>query len=194
MRLPKDAHTTRPWRLQPLIPDFRLEDVWELRAPGRPDDFRRLVDLFAALDPARSESPLIRALFGLRWKIGERFGWDGPDANPGPTGSTIRDRLPADLRDGPTGPDFAALPFRSLYLLDDEWAAEIANRTMHGILHLGWVVDGDGGPRAQMAVYVRPNGVFGQAYMAAIRPFRYLLYPAGLRLVERRWAAETSRS
>ena len=70
---------------------------------------------------------------------------------------------------------FDHLPFTPLYLLDDEWAGEIANRTMHGVVHLGWVPDGTGGYRGQMAVLVKPNGVFGNAYMAAIRPFRHLL-------------------
>jgi Protein of unknown function (DUF2867) len=80
------------------------------------------------------------------------------------------------------GPDFDALPFTSLYLLGDEWAAEIANRTMHGVMHIGLVPDGTGGYRAQMAVLVKPNGLFGSAYMAAIRPFRHLIvYPAMLR-------------
>ena len=67
-----------------------------------------------------------------------------------------RGRLPADLRAAP-GPDFQALPFSSLYLLDDEFAAEIANRTMHGVLHLGWVPDRTGGYRGQMAVLVKPQ-------------------------------------
>jgi hypothetical protein len=44
----------------------------------------------------------------------------------------VRDRLPADLRDAPPGPDFDGLPFSPLYLLADEFAAEIANQTMHG--------------------------------------------------------------
>ncbi len=95
---------------------------------------------------------------------------------------TLRDRLPADLRDAPSGPDFDALPFTSLYLLDDEWAAEIANRTMHGVIHIGLVPDQAGGYRAQMAVLVKPNGLFGTAYMGAIRPFRRLIvYPAMMR-------------
>ena len=34
-------------------------------------------------------------------------------------------------------------------MTDDEWAAEIANRTMHGVMHIGRVADGDGRvPRA----------------------------------------------
>src|SRR5205823_482864 len=77
--------------------------------------------------------------------------------------------------------------FTSLYLLDDEFAAETANRTMHGVMHLGWVPDeAGGGYRGQMAVLVKPNGPFGTAYMAAIRPFRHLVvYPPLLREIER---------
>ena len=115
-----------------------------------------------------------RALFAIRWKLGELLGWDGPDDGVGARVPTLRDRLPADLRDGPSGPDFDALPFTPLYLLDDELAAEAANHTMHGVLHLGWVPDGNGGFHGQLAVYVKPNGLLGDAYMAAIKPFRYL--------------------
>ena len=39
-------------------------------------------------------------------------------------------------------------------------------------MHLGWIPDIDGGYRGQMAVYVKPNGLLGDAYMAAIKPFR----------------------
>ena len=42
---------------------------------------------------------------------------------------------------------------------------------------------------AQMAVYVKPRGRFGQAYMAFIKPFRYLIvYPALERQVARTWS------
>src|SRR5262249_60607926 len=82
-----------------------------------------------------------------------------------------------------------ALPFSSLYLLDDEWASEIANRTMRGVLHVGWVPNGTGGYHGQLAVYVKPNGLLGNAYMTAIRPFRHLIvYPQMLRQIGRAWA------
>ena len=49
-------------------------------------------------------------------------------------------------------------------------------------MHLGWVPDDTGGYRGQMAVLVKPNGLLGKAYMAAIRPFRHLIvYPPMLR-------------
>ena len=182
MRLPDTAHTSRPWRIHELTGDFRLEDVWALPTPGGPDDFPRVVQGFPQLargldaaDASPGFSRVARALWAIRWKLGALLGCD---------------RLPADLRDGPCGPDFDALPFTSLYLLEDEWAAEIANRTMHGVMHLGWVPDQTGGYRAQLAVLVKPNGVLGTAYLAAIRPFRRLIvYPALLRGIEREWRA-----
>jgi hypothetical protein len=190
MRVPSTAHTSRPWRIHELTRDFRLEDVWALPTPGGPDDFPELVRLIASGDPSRGSSSAARTLWAIRWKLGELFGWDGPDAGLGSTVPTLRDRLPADLRKGPSGPVFAALPFTSLYLTDNEWAAEIANRTMHGVMHLGWVPDGTGGCRGQMAVYVKPNGLLGTVYMAAIRPFRHLIvYPPMLRQLGRDWRA-----
>ena len=193
MRLPNTAHQSRPWRIHELTHDFRLEDVWELPTPGGPHDFPRLVEAIASGDPARAASPAVRTLFAIRWKLGALLGWDGADDGIGSRVSTLRDRLPADLRAAPTGPAFDALPFTPLYLLDDEFAAEIANRTMHGVMHLGWVPDGTGGCyHAQMAVYVKPNGMLGNAYMAAIRPFRHLIvYPPMLRQIGRTWR-ETS--
>jgi hypothetical protein len=190
MRLPNAAHTSRPWRIHEVAPDFRLEDVWLLPGASGRDDFPRLVERIASLDPSRSSSRAARALFAIRWKLGELLGWDGPDTGVGARVPTLRDRLPADLRAAPPGPDFDALPFTSLYLLDDEWAAEIANQTMHGVIHLGRVPDETGSYRVHMAIYVKTNGLLGNAYMAAIRPFRHLIvYPAMLRELERRLVA-----
>jgi hypothetical protein len=192
MRLPNSAHMSRPWRIHEVAPDFRLEDVWALPTPGGPDDFPKLVHAFASADPERSPVAAVRALFAIRWRIGELLRWDGPDTGIGSRVGTLRDRLPADLRDGPRGPELDALPFTPLYLTDDEWAAEIANRTMHGVMHLGWVNDGPGTYRGQMAVLVKPNGLLGSAYMTAIRPFRHLVvYPPMIRQIERGWRARS---
>ena len=190
MRLPDSAHTSRPWRIHELTPDFRLEDVWALSTPGGSDDLPLLAQAIASGDASQNPSRIARALWALRWKLGELFGWDDPEAGVGARVPTLRDRLPADLRDVPSGPEPEALPFAPLYLLDDEGAAEIANRTVHGVMHIGWVPDGVGWYRGQMAVLVKPNGLFGNAYMAAIRPFRHLIvYPPMLREIGRRWGS-----
>lgn len=186
MKIPNAAHTSRPWRIHALAPDFRLEDVWALPTPGGPDDLARLVRQMSSGE-GRFSGPT-RTLFALRWKIGELLGWDQPGTGIGARVRTLRDRLPADLRDASPGPDFRAVPFTSVYLTDNEWAAEMANRTVHTVMHIGWVPDQAGGYRGQMAVLVKPNGLFGKVYMAAIRPFRHLIVdPALVRMIGRGW-------
>jgi hypothetical protein len=70
----------------------------------------------------------------------------------------------------------------------------MANETVHGVLHLGWVEDEAGGYRGQMAVLVKANGVLGSAYMAAIKPFRrWVVYPAAMREIEGVWRSRSAR-
>jgi Protein of unknown function (DUF2867) len=196
MRLPRKAHTSRPWRIHELSEDFELEDVWKLPTPGGPDDLARLVQQIAS----PSEEPfIVRVLFALRWKLGKLLGWDRPDAGVGERVRSLREGLPPDLLAGPRGPDLRAVPgrealdgppiFSSVYQTHDEWVAEFANKTVHSLMHIGWVPDDSGtGYHAQMAVLVKPNGWLGKAYMAAIKPFRYaLVYPLLLRSIERQW-------
>ncbi len=193
MRLPATAHTDLPWRIHEIASDFQLEDVWALPTPGGPDDFGRLMSRFTTADPdapALMSSKIGQFLMALRWKLGALFGWDRDKSGLGKRVQTLRDRLPADLREGPRGPELDGVPFKSVFLTDNEWAAEIANSTVHAVLHLGWVADDktDGGYRGQMAVVVKPNGRLGTAYMALIKPFRYLwVYPDLLRTIERGW-------
>ncbi|WP_030807932.1 DUF2867 domain-containing protein [Streptomyces sp. NRRL S-337] len=192
MKLATTAHTSRPWRIHEIAHDFRVEDVWALPTPGGPDEFPRLVRQFADGRHSGESSWVSRVLFAIRWKLGALLGWDASDAGLGARVTSLRDRLPSDLRDRPAGEDFRDGLFTPLYLTDDEWAAELANRTMHGVLHIGWVPDGSGGHRGQMAVLVKPNGLLGRAYMAAIAPFRYtLVYPRMMRSIGQNWRRNT---
>jgi Protein of unknown function (DUF2867) len=207
MRLPKTAHTSRPWRVHEFTKDFKLEDVWELPTPGGPDDLARLVQQFTSPDEGDNELPVaLRALFALRWKLGKLFGWDRPGSGVGERVRSLRERLPADLLEAPRGPDLRAVPgrtdvegppvFSSVYQTHDEWVAEMSNKTVHAVMHIGWVPDDfGGGYHAQMAVLVKPKGRFGKAYMAAIKPFRYaFVYPLLLRSIGRRWRLTRGRA
>jgi hypothetical protein len=191
-KLPNSAQTSRPWRIHELVGDFHLLDVWALPTPGGPDDFPRLVEIIASSDTEGSPSRAARALWAIRWKLGEIFGWDEVREGDLPgEWQMLRESLPDDLREAPTGPRFDILPFESVYLLDDEWAAEVVNKTVHGVMHISWVPDGHGAYRGQMSIYVKPNGLFGKAYLAAIQPFRHLVvYPPMMRELERRWREE----
>ncbi|MET9962258.1 DUF2867 domain-containing protein [Streptomyces sp. NPDC006326] len=188
-RLAETAHTEQPWRIHALTPDFTVEDVWSFRTPGAgPDDFpAMLAAMQAAGGPAKQPWP-VRALFAIRWKLGALLGWDKASAGVGERVVSLRDRLPADLREAPRGPDNDAMPLKAVYELDRESARELANKTVHTVMHLGWVQGADGDHELRMAVLVKPNGRFGRLYMAAIAPFRYLIvYPSLTRQWEQAW-------
>lgn len=188
MRLPVEAHSGMPWRIHDIAPDFRIYDVWALPTPGGPDDFPRLKQQFMDGDIANNPSPLARALFAIRWRLGEWFGWDDEESSVGSRVSSLRERLPMDLRAPVAEP--ANLPFTTVFETENEWAAEMANGTVHCVMHVGWVPDdtAPGGYRGQMAVLVQPNGLWGRAYMAGIAPFRHLLvYPPLMRGIATAW-------
>jgi hypothetical protein len=190
-RLALREHHRQPWRIHALANDFGVEDVWALSTPGGPDDFPRLLDVMTAFDP-EAASPVLRALFAARWKLGGWLGLDRPDTGLDQRVPSLRTRLPADLANS-VAPDVVA-PFRGVYATDREAALEIANGTVHGVMHLGWVPDGRGGYRGQMAVLVKPNGVLGRVYLAAIAPFRYaVVYPVMLRAIAREWTTSVHR-
>ncbi len=113
MRLPNSAHTSRPWRVHEFTGDFELEDVWELPAPGGRADLARLVQLTVSPSDGSEYPAVFRALFALRWKLGKLFGWDKADSGVGERVPSLRERLPADLLEGPRGPDLHAVPGRT---------------------------------------------------------------------------------
>jgi hypothetical protein len=204
IRLPNAAHQSRPWRIRAIAPDFTVEDVWALPVYGGGEDFQSLLDLIASSNPAKADSLPARVLWRLRDRLGRWFdlgrisarvegGGDGVAGRlpiPGTKEASLSERLPEDLRNTTADLDFGSLPFTPLYRTDSEFAAEISNRTVHGVLHLAWVDQGDGRYQGQMAVYVKPRGRLGRGYMALIKPFRHwIVYPALMRQVEREWKA-----
>uniref|UniRef100_A0AAU2UXV6 DUF2867 domain-containing protein n=1 Tax=Streptomyces sp. NBC_00003 TaxID=2903608 RepID=A0AAU2UXV6_9ACTN len=189
MRIPKATHTEQPWRIHEFTPDFRVEDAWYFRAPGAgPDDFPVMLDALKAAYDTRKQPTVIRSLLAVRWKLGALFGWDSPQTGLGGRVASLRDRLPSDLAQTANDATPCTDPFTEVFQLDNEAARELANKTVHTIMHLGWVPTNDGGFELRMAALVKPNGLFGRLYMAFIAPFRYLLiYPALIRHWQRAW-------
>ena len=204
MRLPNAAHESRPWRIREIVPDFTVEDVWALPVHGGAEDFQTLLDNDGFLRSGQRGVPpdsrpvacprSPRQWFGLG-RISAPIDSGRDDAAgklpiPGTNETSLTDRLPDDLRNTAADVHFDSLPFVPLYRTDVEFAAEVSNRTVHGVMHLAWVDQGDGRYQGQMAVYVKPRGRFGKGYMALIKPFRHwIVYPALMRQIERAWSA-----
>ena len=199
-RIPRSEHADGRWRIIDIAADFELEDLWALPATGSLGDFARVLDVMEAVDITDGSLPT-RFVWWVRDLLGKWFGLGrisaGPKTTalpiPSSTSTTLADRLPRDLvgtvDPGRVPPDS---PFTALYQTDREYASELTNRTVHSIMHLAWAHVGNDTYQAQMAVYVKARGVFGRAYMAFIKPFRYaLVYPDLMRLIDRAWRRET---
>jgi hypothetical protein len=202
MRLPNAAHESRPWRVREIAGDFTLEDVWALPVHGGAEDFHVLLELMTSSDPVNSDSLPTRVLWRVRDLLGSWFGLGrisapidsgGDDAAgrlpiPRTNETSLTDRLPDDLLDTAADLRFDSLPFAPLYRTDIEFAAEVSNKTVHGVMHLAWVDQGEGRYQGQLAVYVKPRGPVGKGYLALIKPFRHwVVYPALMRQIERAW-------
>jgi hypothetical protein len=209
MRLSLSEHQSRPWRIREIAPDFVVEDVWALPVRGGAGDFPALLEMMSSFDPANARSFPTRVLWRVRDRLGSLLDLGrisvpvagDPDRGadrggalpiPGTNETSLIGRLPDDLRDT-VALRFGSLPFKPLYRTDDEFAAELSNQTVHAVMHLAWADLGEGRYQGQMAVYVKPRGRLGEAYMALIKPFRYwIVYPALLRQVEAAWNARVA--
>jgi len=145
----------------------------------------------ASLDPASGESTATRLLFRARHRPGRWLGWDdhpGQLPIPGDSETTLSARLPEDPPNTAADADLSSASFTPLYRTDAEWAAELSSRTVHAVMHLAWIGQGEGRYRGQLGVYVRPRGRAGAACMALIAPLRHhAVCPALIRQIGQTW-------
>ena len=181
IRLPNAAHESRPWRIREIAPDFTLEDVWALPVNGGAEDFQTLPETIFSLDLANAESLPTRVLWRVRDRLGSWFGLGRISAPidrrrddakgklpiPGTKETSLTDRLPDDLRNTAADLHFNSAPFAPLYRTDVEFAAEMSNRTVHAIMHLAWVDQGEGRYQGQMGVLPRTDGRLRQTPRSA---------------------------
>lgn len=190
-RIDVNQHLQHAWRTHTLMPDFDIEDVWRLPTVLTADQSAVLArqTLFSGMEQL-TQHGLVGLLFKLRLVLGRRFKWDDqPETRITLRPGSLRERyaqaegLTAAQLPPPTGADFAPV-----YQFDQECLDELENKTVHAALHLGRVPLDDTRFTVQLAVYVKPKGTFGRAYMAFIKPFRHwIVYPAIIRMIEQRW-------
>lgn len=188
-RIAVSQHMQQSWRAHSLMTDFKIEDVWRLPVTLTADQKTALVRniLFDGLSDIEQKG-VAGFLFRIRLSVGRVLGWDTePETEASLPDGSLRERyakaegLTAEQFPKPTGGAFVPV-----FLLEDESLDELENATVHAALHLGRVPLDDTHCTVQMTIYVKPNGVLGQMYMAVIKPFRYwIVYPAIMRLVER---------
>lgn len=191
MRINKEEHQKHAWRVHRLLPDLRIEDVWELPVEMTAD--QGIGELYHAFIRAMEQTThhgVAGWLFKLRLFIGKVLGWDDKPnrKDPFPEGS-IRARyvdqegLTRLEMDYPSFGDFVPV-----YDLREEMLSEIENETVLAAAHFGRFPKANGSYGVQMTIYVKPKGRFGALYMALIKPFRLMIvYPTILAMIGRQW-------
>ncbi len=190
IKIDEKQHLKQPWRVHALLPDFELEDVW--RVPVKLKREHSLAQFLDAFSKSNEEVISARSMAGILFKIrlflGKIFKWDEKPAIDYLIPGSIRERyaleenLSFEELIHPGKEDFIPV-----YQLENEFLSEIENKTVHAALHLGRVsLDDDF--TIQMAVYVKPKGFFGRAYMQIIKPFRHwVVYPALMKSAKESW-------
>lgn len=133
--------------------------------------------------------PLTKALFWLRTLIGRVLHWD--DAKELTELVSYRSRLTTtDRARSMIEPGRPQGISRVLYCFDNEYLAEIVNRTVHCF----WLLASERtatGYALYLAVYVKRLNWFTPIYMALISPvLKRVIYPSMENGVKRRWARE----
>ncbi|WP_424961418.1 DUF2867 domain-containing protein [Ekhidna sp.] len=189
IKIHKRFHLDQPWRVHTLLSDFDIEDVWRVPVKLREEHSLDLfLKEFLKSNEQTTQKGLAGFLFRLRLFLGKVFKWDEKNQVDHLLPGSIRERYArADnliFEDLPEPGDGDFIP---VYQLENEYLSEIENKTVHAALHIGRVKS-NSDYDIQMAVYVKPKGLFGKVYMKLIQPFRHwIVYPALMRSAKRSW-------
>ncbi len=198
MRINKEEHLKHAWRVHRLLPDLRIEDVWELPLEMKANqEIGELHQAFTKALEKTATTGMAGALFRFRFFLGKVFGWEDADKarEQLPVGS-IRERFAR--QEGMSVHEMSSSSFGGfvpVYDLKEEMLSEIENKTVLAAAHFGRVAKAEGKYGVQMTVYVKPKGWFGAFYMALIKPFRLMIvYPTMLSLMGRQWRKHQSEN
>jgi SAM-dependent methyltransferase len=201
----KKKHYSQPWKVHEIAQDFELLDVWEipiLADKTKDQDFSCFLEVMrsSALEDTYRFFSIrhlaARFLVALRMYLGETFDLDKNINSlpiPGSYETSMRERLSAaDLKKSLAdsigeGTQTEGI-WRTVYLYENEMLTEHSNDTVHALMHLGWVHKYGNYYTAQLAVYAKPRGNFGEFYMQLIMPFRrVIVYPTMMEEIKKRW-------
>ncbi|UXX80473.1 DUF2867 domain-containing protein [Reichenbachiella carrageenanivorans] len=189
------AHLAEFWLAHQITKDYRIEDTWLLPIELREEHLiGEVQDTFVQAISQIETKGFAGWLFKLRVWLGQLFHWDEPvnSSKTKPVGllKTRYNQL-TKTESLPAVGDFQH--FDSVYVLDNEALLEIENKTVQAAIHFGLIQKG-ATRQVQMTIYVKPNGLFGQLYMLAIKPFRHwIVYPTLLQAVAKQWKQNQKR-
>ncbi len=190
IQIKKELHFQQEWRVHKLLQDFELEDLWQVPVTLKEEHtLAQFLDQFLkSNDRVVKAGSLAGLLFKFRLWLGKIFKWDEKPLIDHLLPGSIRERYAkAENLSFENLPEPGNGDFIPVYQLENEYLSEIENETVHAALHLGRIRKAESFI-IHMAVYVKPKGFFGSAYMKLIKPFRHwIVYPALMKSARQTW-------
>ncbi len=189
MQFPTENFNRLPLRAHSLLAEVPLRTLDHLKLSGGRKDMTlpEIKEVIGFGGETEFEvGRVTRALFWLRGLIGRILHWDDvPDLADE---RTYLQRLnPEDQKRSLVPPGKTEGISRVLYCFENEFLAEIINRTVHCFWLIAMQPSVDGYD-VYFAVYVKKLNWFTPIYMALITPMlKLIIYPAMLKGSQRRW-------
>jgi len=186
VRISPEDFATRDLRVNSLLADVPLHDVWAIDLEGHPSPtLTELGDAFQTFSPFQA-TPAVMGLSMLRGVVGSAFGWEDPRWSD--TNSSLVNRLTeADRQRSTTEPGTTFGNWRVLYSCPQEGVVETINGTVH-VAVAATIGEGPQGPRLFLSFRVREVNWTTRWYMRLIDPSRrHFLYPFLLKQFAHTW-------
>lgn len=179
----------KPLRVHSFLAGVPLRTLYRIDLPGGLPNMT-LPEIRAATESSKpgefEVGPVTKALFGLRGLVGRVLHWD--DDQRLADAVTYLKRLSGAARQRSLIPPGKAEGIsRVLYCFENEFLAEIVNRTVHCF----WLLATErtsNGYRLYLAIYVKKLNWFTPIYMALVTPvLKCIIYPSMLQSTRKRW-------
>lgn len=170
-------------RAHEILKNVPLKDVWQLDLPGGGEG--RTIEDIRCLIAESEPSPVVQALFFLRWTLGNWFGWNAEIEENEEFFQNLISEEDQEKSSVSTGKKDGS--FIILYVHPKEAMSEIYNSTVHAALVEVLLQHGTG-YRLYSAIYVKPVGHLSKFYMVLVKPFRkWIVSHSLLSNIHRAW-------
>ena len=192
MKVDNNLHLGHPLYVHSFLPDFTLDTVWRVPVKLESDHtLQQFLDQFSKAGKVLETTGLAGLLFKLRRWIGKVLRWDDTPVQDKLVRGSLRERYAnregLQLQDLPSPGEGYFIP---VYQLQNEFLSEIENKTVHAALHFSRVACENDNWEIYLAIYAKPKGKVGRAYLTVIRPFRHwIVYPSMMSAVKKEWDA-----
>jgi hypothetical protein len=189
LRVSPELFQTRDFRVNHLLADVPLHDVWAVDLKGHPSPtLEDLANAFQRFSPFQA-SPIHMGLGVVRELACQALGWEDPRWYD-PEASLLNRLTEEDRRRSTTESGTTRGIWKVLYAHPREGVVETMNGTAH-VAVAATIGDGPGGPRLFLSFRVREVNWTTSWYMRLIDPSRrYFVYPTLLKQFAHTWEQE----